>query len=115
MKVLKALVRGGRGYAGVTTRAGLRVFDEGAKWAQRERAAADALASRRVDYLRDELAARLCDRLLVSFDDYLRVLAAPPPPPKTKGSKERGKRFLIYTGFALGYRSLFPDGAGPRR
>lgn len=43
----------------------LQVFNSATKYLQRERAAADHVASRNVDYLRDELAARLCDRLLV--------------------------------------------------
>jgi hypothetical protein len=44
----------------------LAVFDHGSKWLQKERAAADVPLSRSVDYLRDEAASRLCDRLLVS-------------------------------------------------
>lgn len=43
----------------------LQVFNRNTKWLQRERAASDVESSRRVDYLRDEVAARLCDRLLV--------------------------------------------------
>ena len=43
----------------------LQVFNDNTKHSQRERAAADAEASRRVDYLRDEVANRLCERLLV--------------------------------------------------
>ena len=43
----------------------LQVFDDNTKQLQRERAAADAEASRKVDYLRDEVASRLCERLLV--------------------------------------------------
>lgn len=42
----------------------LQVFNSATKYLQRERAASDQAASRNVDYLRDELAARLCDRLL---------------------------------------------------
>ncbi|MCJ1425211.1 hypothetical protein MMC29_003099 [Sticta canariensis] len=42
----------------------MQVFNSESKFLQRERAAADAAASRNVDYLRDELAARVCDRLL---------------------------------------------------
>lgn len=40
------------------------VFDGQTKWLHKERAAADAAQSRQVDYLRDEVAVRLCDRLL---------------------------------------------------
>ena len=43
----------------------LQVFNDNAKLLQRERAARDAEGSRRVDYLRDEVATRLCERLLV--------------------------------------------------
>ena len=43
----------------------LQVFNEHTKWLQKERAAVDIEASRRVDYLRDEVASRLCERLLV--------------------------------------------------
>lgn len=45
----------------------LQVFNDKTKYLQRERAAADVEASRRVDYLRDEVADRLCERLLVLF------------------------------------------------
>ena len=48
----------------------LQVFNTNTKYLQKERAASNVEASRKVDYLRDEVAARLCDRLLV-----------PPPPP----------------------------------
>ena len=44
----------------------LQVFNRKTKWLQRERAAQDVEASRRVDYLRDEVASRLCERLMVS-------------------------------------------------
>lgn len=43
----------------------LQVFNRHVKRIQRERAASDIGHSRRVDYLRDEVAARLCERLLV--------------------------------------------------
>lgn len=42
-----------------------QVFNRRTKWLQKERAAKDVEASRRVDYLKDEVAARLCERLLV--------------------------------------------------
>ncbi|KAF2456787.1 S-adenosyl-L-methionine-dependent methyltransferase [Lineolata rhizophorae] len=54
-----------RGYAvqapGAPT---LDVFSRRTKWLQKERAARDAETSRKVDYVRDEVAARLCERLL---------------------------------------------------
>ncbi|KAL8692387.1 MAG: hypothetical protein Q9218_002577 [Villophora microphyllina] len=43
----------------------LQVFDTTAKHLQRECAASNAEASRKVEYLRDEVASRLCERLLV--------------------------------------------------
>ena len=43
----------------------LQVFNDNVKHLQQERAARDVEASRRVDYLRDEVASRLCERLLV--------------------------------------------------
>jgi NADH dehydrogenase [ubiquinone] 1 alpha subcomplex assembly factor 5 len=45
----------------------LEIFNRQTKWLQKERAAADVQASRNVDYLRDEVASRLCERLLVMF------------------------------------------------
>ncbi|KAI9736707.1 MAG: hypothetical protein M1834_000911 [Cirrosporium novae-zelandiae] len=42
----------------------LRVFDPHTKYLQKERAASNPEASRQVDYLRDEVARRLCERLL---------------------------------------------------
>jgi NADH dehydrogenase [ubiquinone] 1 alpha subcomplex assembly factor 5 len=43
----------------------IEIFSQQHKWMQKERAARDVEASRRVDYLRDEVASRLCERLLV--------------------------------------------------
>ena len=43
----------------------LQVFNAATKHEQRERAALNVEASRRVDYLRDEVATRLCERILV--------------------------------------------------
>lgn len=41
------------------------VFNRKTKWLQKERAASDVLGSRQADYLKDEVAMRLCERLLV--------------------------------------------------
>jgi NADH dehydrogenase [ubiquinone] 1 alpha subcomplex assembly factor 5 len=41
------------------------VFNRRTKWHQKERAAANVQASRQADYLKDETAIRLCERLLV--------------------------------------------------
>lgn len=43
------------------------VFDRKAKLLQRDRAAADPERSRLTDYVKDEVAANMVDRLLVSF------------------------------------------------
>jgi NADH dehydrogenase [ubiquinone] 1 alpha subcomplex assembly factor 5 len=40
------------------------VFSRRTKWLQKERAAGDVEASRQADYLKDEVARRLCERLL---------------------------------------------------
>ncbi len=42
------------------------MFNRRTKWLQKERAAANVEASRQADYLKDEVAIRLCERLLVS-------------------------------------------------
>ena len=43
----------------------LQVFNRNTKYLQRERAATHVEASRQADYLKDEIASRLCERLLV--------------------------------------------------
>ncbi|KAL9600651.1 MAG: hypothetical protein Q9219_003084 [cf. Caloplaca sp. 3 TL-2023] len=71
----------------------LQVFDSRIKRIHRERAAANADSSRRVDYLRDEVASRLCERLLdinrhfpsvldlgANACNIARVLTTTPPP-----------------------------------
>ena len=45
----------------------LQVFNRHAKYLQKQRAAADVEISRKVDYLKDEVASRLCERLLVNL------------------------------------------------
>ncbi|KAF1985190.1 S-adenosyl-L-methionine-dependent methyltransferase [Aulographum hederae CBS 113979] len=72
----------------------IEIFNRRTKWLQRERAAANVEASRRVDYLRDEVAFRLSERLLDitrRFDHVLdlganacniaRILTQPDPDP----------------------------------
>jgi NADH dehydrogenase [ubiquinone] 1 alpha subcomplex assembly factor 5 len=44
----------------------MEIFSNQHKWQQKERAAANTELSRSVDYLRDEVASRLCERILVS-------------------------------------------------
>jgi NADH dehydrogenase [ubiquinone] 1 alpha subcomplex assembly factor 5 len=41
------------------------IFSSQQKWMQKERAAKHVETSRSVDYLRDEVASRLCERILV--------------------------------------------------
>lgn len=43
----------------------LQIFDRNAKYLQKERAAANVETSRQADYLKDEVAMRLAERLLV--------------------------------------------------
>jgi NADH dehydrogenase [ubiquinone] 1 alpha subcomplex assembly factor 5 len=45
----------------------MEIFSNQHKWQQKERAAANTELSRSVDYLRDEVASRLCERILVSL------------------------------------------------
>jgi NADH dehydrogenase [ubiquinone] 1 alpha subcomplex assembly factor 5 len=76
----------------------VEVFSSHTKWQHKERAAANVEQSRKVDYLRDEVAARLCDRLLDinrSFPKALdfganacniaRILTRPNPDPAATG------------------------------
>jgi hypothetical protein len=67
----------------------VEVFNNRSKWLQKERAAADVEGSRKVDYLRDEVASRLSERLLVCtprptslpqlLNQHLRILAVTSP------------------------------------
>jgi len=43
----------------------LQVFNRHTKYLQKERAASDVETSRKLDYLKDEVASRLCERILV--------------------------------------------------
>jgi hypothetical protein len=45
----------------------LEVFNRKIKHLQKDRAARNVEESRKVDYLKDEVAMRLCERLLVSI------------------------------------------------
>lgn len=55
-----------RNYAVQTPgRPSFEVFNRAAKRIQKERAGSNVEQSRKVDYLKDEVAMRLCDRLLV--------------------------------------------------
>ncbi|KAI1381621.1 S-adenosyl-L-methionine-dependent methyltransferase [Hypoxylon crocopeplum] len=51
-----------------------QVFNRRTKWLQKERAAANVESSRVADYLKDEVAIRLCDRLLDITRSYPKVL-----------------------------------------
>ncbi|KAJ4360910.1 uncharacterized protein N0V89_001479 [Didymosphaeria variabile] len=52
----------------------VEIFSQQHKWMQKERAARNVEASRGVDYLRDEVASRLCERLLDINRHFPRVL-----------------------------------------
>lgn len=52
----------------------LQVFNRNTKFLQKERAASDVQNSREVDYLKEEVASRLCERLLVSSPAYFPLL-----------------------------------------
>lgn len=59
-------LRAARTYAVQTAGAPtVEIFSQQHKWMQKERAARNVEASRNVDYLRNEVASRLCERLLV--------------------------------------------------
>lgn len=58
-----------------------QVFNRRTKWLQKERAGANAEEGRQADYLKDEVAMRLADRLLVSTRS---VSTIPSPGPKEK-------------------------------
>lgn len=49
----------------------LEIFNRRVKHLQKDRAARNVEQSRKVDYLKDEVAARLCERLLVSLTCFL--------------------------------------------
>lgn len=53
---------------------GFKIFNHRTKWLQKERAAANIDASRQADYLRDEIAARVAERLLDIKRHFPRVL-----------------------------------------
>jgi NADH dehydrogenase [ubiquinone] 1 alpha subcomplex assembly factor 5 len=52
----------------------LEVFNRQTKHLQKDRAARSVEQSRKVDYLKDEVAMRLCERLLVNFTNYFHEL-----------------------------------------
>ena len=99
------------------------VFDARTKWLHKERAAADAEHSRQVDYLRDEVAVRLCDRLLdinrefpkaldfgANACNIARVLTRPDPDPEAQKpvtepiAKRIGRMICMDTSETLLYR-----------
>ncbi|KAL2024067.1 hypothetical protein VTK56DRAFT_9847 [Thermocarpiscus australiensis] len=51
-----------------------KVFNSRTKWLQKERAAANPELSRQADYLKDEVAMRVCERLLDIKREFPRVL-----------------------------------------
>lgn len=84
----------------------LEIFSHSQKWMQKERAASDVEGSRRVDYLRDEVASRLCERLMVSS------LSAPPPLHSARTSTREWKEdYRSGADTGIGYKPPFPQGA----
>ena len=73
----------------------MEIFSNQHKWMQKERAAANVQASRSVDYLRDEVASRLCERVLVRSlsSIQLSMLTCPghqsPLPSRPRSRRER--------------------------
>lgn len=73
--VLSTVVPARRSYAFTSAGAPIhQVFNRRTKWLQKERAASSPEQSRTADYLKDEVARRLCERLLDIKRDYPRVL-----------------------------------------
>ncbi|EFQ31675.1 methyltransferase domain-containing protein [Colletotrichum graminicola] len=66
-----AFASGGGGGGGAQA---FQVFNRRTKWLQKERAASNVEASRQADYLKDEVANRLCERLLDIKRRFPRVL-----------------------------------------
>ncbi|KAK2063168.1 methyltransferase domain-containing protein [Colletotrichum caudatum] len=66
-----ALASGGGGGVGAQA---FQVFNRRTKWLQKERAASNVEASRQADYLKDEVANRVCERLLDIKRRFPRVL-----------------------------------------
>jgi len=64
----RAFASASRPPSGAPSSASYEIFNRRLKWLQRERAAKNAESSRQVDYLRDEVASRLCERLLVRIE-----------------------------------------------
>ena len=51
----------------------LEIFNRKVKHIQKDRAAGNVEESRKTDYLKDEVAMRLCERLLVRLDCYIHI------------------------------------------
>lgn len=95
-----SILRGRRGYAipaGGAPR--FQVFNRRTKWLQKERVASNLEESRQADYLKDEVAARLADRLLVSSTGLVKR--------KPEGAVELTQY--------LGYQKTVPQGPRSRR
>lgn len=75
-KTVSVAVSSRRSYAGVATGAPrFQVFNRRAKWLQKERAASKPEESRQADYLKDEVAMRVVERLLVGTHVHLGCLS----------------------------------------
>ncbi|RFU34390.1 hypothetical protein B7463_g1922, partial [Scytalidium lignicola] len=100
----------------------LQVFNRHTKWMQRERAAKDVETSRQVDYLKDEVAMRLSERLLDinrHFDHVLdlganacniaRALTVPNPDPSNPESPPLSTRLTKLTAADSSRTMLYRD------
>lgn len=72
------------------------VFNRTVKHMQKDRAARDVEQSRQVDYIKDEVAKRLCERLLVRLPTLFLINA----------------KLISYL---IGYKKVFPEHSRPRR
>lgn len=102
LRAIEAAARPQRSYAfqapGSPT---FEVFNRRIKWMQKERAASDVETSRQADYLKDEVATRLCERLLVGHPlstlfDQLYFQRNHQIPHSTKTTLETNSNFLMY-------------------
>ncbi|KAI9838019.1 MAG: hypothetical protein M1819_006173 [Sarea resinae] len=104
----------------------LQVFNQHTKYLQKERAAANVEESRKVDYVRDEVAKQLCDRLLfinrhfphvldlgANACNIARALTAPNPDPLTPTSAPLSTRISQLTATDVSPALLHRDASAP--
>ncbi|KAL5612931.1 hypothetical protein BROUX41_003992 [Berkeleyomyces rouxiae] len=104
----------------------LQIFNRHAKWLQKERAARNVSESRQADYLKDEVAIRLCERLLdikrqfprvldlgANSCNIARALARPNPDPATPTSPPISDRIDALLAVDSSHALLYRDAAEP--